>query len=295
MIDEEVRSLLKFPIINAGKTGPIMEKRLKNIEFIRNINRDRLENGTKERRLLIKETEKGESIYIQYPGKETRPQRTYPKPWDFRPKIFFKENDESHKDMTFQDIWDIIVDISKDLSPDDKVEVLEILGVLFYRMGHMLDHKMVKGYKTKSIDITIDMNKKESATFESLETMPEYYQYDPDKRVIDYLSNNYDISWDAMSLECFLIYNELLTWNEDCKYYYIKCVYNDDDWSNEAGRINTTLTHMNIISFLLGRQNISRLCMGFSRPPSGVSGLTKKEIMEYFKDFLVDDERLFKY
>jgi len=87
-----------------------------------------------------------------------------------------------------------------------------------------------------------------------------------------------------MSLDAFLRYNELLAWNEDCKYHY-RSVESGKGWIQGVGRVNNLLTHISVIGFALGDVRLSEMLMRFVRM-YGVSPATWKEIRLICGDFL---------
>ncbi len=85
-------------------------------------------------------------------------------------------------------------------------------------------------------------------------------------------------NWGGMSLEAFLQYNDILAWNEDCKYYYImREVKHQNAWINDTGRINTILTHIRILGLIMGEVKPSTVMTGFYQR-RGVSPADKEEI-----------------
>ena len=46
------------------------------------------------------------------------------------------------------------------------------------------------------------------------------------------------------------------------------------------GRTNTLLTFTHVISVLLGKVSLAKLCGSFSRPPSGMAPITDKDARE---------------
>jgi hypothetical protein len=74
-----------------------------------------------------------------------------------------------------------------------------------------------------------------------------------------------------MSLEAFLFYNELLVWNEDCKYHY-----KDTDW--KKGRVNTLLSHIRILGYMLEEVRLSDIFDGFARQ-QGISPASNDEVI----------------
>lgn len=287
---DNINNFLKFPLSKSGKTSPSYDKRLANIFWIRNLDRVGLEYGKKERQLLIYETDAGEKIFIQYPGKESLKKGDYKKPWDFRPKVYIERSLSWLEDMSFLGIWDIMNDNFKKILDSNKIEVFEAIAVLFYRMAFMIDHLKSDKLDTKYIELSFENGIEKEAKNPKLLKLPSFYKYSPNRELLDYLENKCRTIWGCLSLEGFLFYNELLTWNEDCKYYYRNVVIKKKkDWIGATGRVNTALTHMRIISFLLGYVPLSRVCMGFSRG-RGVSPIENKEVQEYFKDYIISGE-----
>jgi len=127
-------------IHSAGKRQAWTSKRTKNISWIQNLttqNTAGLRFQNKERLLLLAKTTAKESIYIQYPGKESVEDRKYPRPWDFRPKLKMT-NGEFAKDLSFYDIWDTIYQNMNDKRIPRQYGA--VLGLMFYRMAYMCDH-----------------------------------------------------------------------------------------------------------------------------------------------------------
>jgi len=284
---DNINNFLKFPLSKSGKTSPSYNKRLNNIFWIRDLNRVGLGYKKNERQLLIHETDAGEEIFIQYPGKESSKEGDNKRPWDFRPRVYIKKSLSWLDDMSFMDVWDVINDNYKKIIDVNKEEVFRIIAVLFYRMAFLIDHIESGKFDTKYIDLSFEDNiEKETKSPESLE-LTSFYKYSPNKDLLDYLERKCPTIWGGLSIEGFLFYNELLTWNEDCKYYYRNVVVKrNNDWIGTTGRINTALTHMRIISLLLDYIPFSRICMGFSRG-RGVSPITNKEVKEYFEDYII--------
>jgi len=81
-----------------------------------------------------------------------------------------------------------------------------------------------------------------------------------------------------MSFEGFLFYNELLVWNEDCKYYYRNYhVRNDGKWISTTGRVNTLLSHIRILGYILNEVRLSDIFDGFAKQ-QGISPATNDEV-----------------
>jgi hypothetical protein len=80
-----------------------------------------------------------------------------------------------------------------------------------------------------------------------------------------------------VSLEGYLLYNDLLVQNEDCKYYYRDTVDKGKDWNFKTGRINTLLSHISVIEYLQGSITFSEIMMRFQRG-MGVAPLPFKNL-----------------
>ena len=289
---EEIENILSFSISKSGKTSPSYQKRLTNILWIRDLDRTGFEYRKKERQLLVHVTDIGEKFFIQYPGKESLGEDNS-KPWDFRPKVYIEKNKTWLEDKSFLDIWDIIYDNFKKILDSNKVEVFRTIAVMFYRMAFMLDHIRLEELDTEYIDLTFEDGIEKEANEPTMLKLPSFHKYNPKKEVLDYLENKCRTIWGGLSLEGFLFYNDLLTWNEDCKYYYRGTVIKKKkDWIGPIGRINTSLTHMMVISFILEYVQFSKVCAGFSRS-RGVSPISNKEVQEHYKDFISASKELF--
>jgi len=291
--EKEIKKKIKFSISRSGKASPSYEKRLTNIQWVRDLNRGELLYSKKERQLLIHETDIGEKIFIQYPGKESSREDDNKKPWDFRPKVYIEKRLTWLQDMSFLDIWDIMDANFKKILDSNKIEVFKTVAILFYRMAFMIDHVESDRFNTEYMDLSIEGGiEKEVSKHKSLE-LPSFYKYNPNKEVLGYLEDRCRTIWGGLSLEAFLFYNDILTWNEDCKYYYRNFIVKDKkDWIGPVGRVNTSLTHMMVVSYFLGYVTFSKVCNGFSRG-RGVSPMTNKDVKEYYKEFIFDSEGLF--
>lgn len=231
-----------------------VEKRMRNVLSFAGLDRTNLIFSQKERRLLLHETNCGEKIYIQYPGKETvskSPDKI--RPWDFRPKLLLPSG-EFLKDLSFPNIWDDLADMH-----DADGEVLSILASLFFRMAFM------EGF----------IERTESCSFYDFE-VTSGRQYNQGMISFSWYKPNLpmDIIRDIQhiigpirgaSLEAYLIYNDLLVQNEDCKYYYRDVEIRHDDWNSKVGRHNTLLSHISVIEYLQGRITFSEIMSRFQR------------------------------
>ena len=90
-------------------------------------------------------------------------------------------------------------------------------------------------------------------------------------------------SWAGMSFEAFLHYNSLLAWNEDSKCY----AKFKEDWSasDPRGRINTLLTHVRVIGFIIDEVRPSDLLGGFASQ-RGMSAAENAEVKRICSPFV---------
>lgn len=272
----KIRCALKTEIQKAGKTSPTMKLRLSNIQWIAKLPRKGLAYEKKERQLLIHTTLSGEKIFIQYPGKESIRKDDKKRPWDFRPVLYTQMSNEHHKDMSFGDIWDSIFKTAAKIRRKNKKETLRMFATLLYRMAFMLDHEEIKTFNTQYRDVTYKRDNVGKVSIKRKKKLPPVFKYKPNKQVLDYISKSCP-RWGEMSLEAFLFYNELLAWNEDCKYYYRNhYIKKNKEWINEKGRVNTLLTSIRILGYLLEEISLPDLIGRFSM---GISPAFKKEIV----------------
>ena len=75
------------------------------------------------------------------------------------------------------------------------------------------------------------------------------------------------------SLEAYLLYNDLLVQNEDCKYYYRDTFEKNVKWDSKIGRRNTLLTHLSVIEYIQGNAKFSAIMNRFQRG-RGVAPIT---------------------
>jgi len=277
----------------AGKTSPTMNPRLSNIKWIKKLSRKGLSYQKKERQLLVHTTDMGERIFIQYPGKESRThnknrkerKKTAIRPWDFRPILYISGNVEPHEDMSFGMMWATIFETANKLTRKNKKETLRVLATLLYRMAFMLDHVELKIFKTQIRDVTYKKNGKTKFSRKVGKTLPRLFKYKPNKQVLDYIAEKCP-QWGEMSFEGFLFYNELLAWNEDCKYYYQKNHAKDTvKWIDKTGRVNTLLSHIRILGYMLGEVPLSDIFDGFARQ-KGISPAPNDEITRICRGFI---------
>ena len=224
-------------------------------------------------------TESGEIVGFKYPEKESNLSNSKVFKYDFRPKVLL-QNGKYADDLTFYQIWDALYQNIPNTN-----EGCALLGVIFYRMAYMVDY-----VNHAPISIETSNNFKYSdfpekgylgINFQSLKT---------------YLGDwAFNSQWAGMSFEAFLHLNDLLALNEDVKYWYRAENFAIDSktgkpkgWKADAvGRVNTMLTHLNVIGFHSGKINFASLIDKFSRS-KGVCPVVKKDAVSICAPFLID-------
>jgi len=289
----QVINTLGTKLQRTGKKAPVTKLRMANIQWIQNLQRKGLAYQKKERQLLIHTTNSGERIFIQYPGKESRThkkngkerKKTAIRPWDFRPILYISGNVEPHEDMSFGTMWAAIFETPNKLTRKNKKETLRVLATLLYRMAFMIDHEEIKTFNTQYRDVTYKRDNVGKVSIKRKKKLPPVFKYKPNQQVLDYISKNCP-RWGDMSLEAFLFYNELLVWNEDCKYYYRNYRVRDDaKWIASTGRINILLSHIRILGYILGDISLSDIFDGFAKQ-RGISPASNDEVACICRDFV---------
>ena len=241
------------------------ERRLVNIEAFSELDRKPpLKFGEIERFLLFFTSDAGEEVYIKYPGKESAREKNR-RPLDFRPAIKFPDGTWL-KNLSFGDIWDDITDLH---SQDQ--QTLSELAALFFRMAYMVDTVMVEEILPYvDVDIATDtIINNGTLTFR-------HYAPTFSREIMNHLSKKIG-SVRGISLEAYLIYNDLLVQNEDCKYFYRNQTETPDkEWNYKNGRLNTLLSHISVIEYLQGKITFSEITMRFQRG-MGVAPVTNAD------------------
>lgn len=150
------------------------------------------------------------------------------------------------KEIDFDGSFDHVFNFFQYVSKTD-MRALEILGCLFFRNAYLLDHDA-------------NMN------------------YAPPQEAIDYL-NKVIPTFEGISTEAYLHYLEMIAWNEDIKYHTLGY-----DVHTGIGRRNNMLTYVHIITILMGKGSLSKLCSQFSRPPVGVSPVSLTLAQQVFSE-----------
>lgn len=177
-------------------------------------------------------------------------------------KDVYTEKNELMPDLAFPDIWDDLSDIHT-----ENPEALQALAAVLFRMAYM------EGYDKETRTCYFDdinpeteqiVNKgKVDITFYSPRFHPE---------IIEALQDEIGCIRGA-SLEAYLLYNDLLVQNEDCKYYYRDTFEKNVKWDSKIGRRNTLLTHLSVIEYIQGNAKFSAIMNRFQRG-RGVAPIT---------------------
>lgn len=264
---DNVREAIKVTIPRTRPYSLSQTQKIENINSFDNLDRDGLVYGATEKRVLLYNTQCGEKIYMQYPGKEsTREGNRFP--LDARP-VLKKADGTFAPDMDFKRIWDIIDAIGNAYQRD-----MDILATIFLRIAYMLEYQNNNlQYECETIDIAANS----VIDCQSINLVWNSLSLNSD--VIETLNDRFGI-FEGISLEAFLYYNDLLAQNEDCKYHYLQGVR----WNISTGRINNCLSHLTVISHLRGKMGISELIDRFQR--TGVAPLPQSRFSDACGDLV---------
>ena len=153
------------------------------------------------------------------------------------------------------------------------MEPARALATLFYRIAFLVDHEYDYGFESPTR--LIDDTDQPLGNLER-EGYPPLLRYEPPKDAVRELSKSIP-RLGGMSLEAFLHYNNLMAWNEDCKYYYRDTDGGQVDWDwPRTGRINTLLTHISVRGVITGEIKFSTMMDKFQRG-RGVAPVTGSE------------------
>lgn len=259
-VDEyEIVSELRFEVSN-DETEREQEYYIKmeNIKAFLSIDRRGLQNGKNERRLLMYRTKSNESVYIQYPGKESTDayQRLKSKnimnPYDFRPELQVCNGELIAKLSIKQ-----IINVLSAYIPIIGNNKTHILAAIIICMAYMKSYQPVSKkfskynilYDSVGNEYLMELDEqKEDMRLNYLHWSLQFHSYIekwPKLKV-----PNRDLSSSIeISLEGFLYYLELLAQQEDCKYYYLSSSKKKMARSS-VGKKNNLLTIVNIINII---------------------------------------------
>ncbi len=188
---------------NAIKTSGVnFKKRVKNIKFFAALDRTELEYGVNEKNPEVFSIGT-ESVSIKYPGKETKGWNL----WDFRPIL--KVGEKTIKNLSFGDIWRAIDKFVNSIPDISKQEASILLARILYKVTYFNTHTETNNeiyYADENINplsntLYVFDKTKLSESEQSL------------------FSHSIEVDGENISLESFIVYNDLLCSNEDSKYF----------------------------------------------------------------------------
>lgn len=266
---DELKDTVNFEYSKNTVLKESKELREFNVLSFNALSREKLEYENIERRLCLYETQKGEKIYIQYPGKESADRKQI-MPLDFRPELQMV-NGDFISDVSFGDIWDILSEIGK-----EQKKVLPFIASIILRMGYMHGYTKEKGlYSYHDIDITknqITAEGKLELEWYSL-TLPEDTWFTLNDRIGEIRLTDKEV----FSFEGFIKLLDLLFQNEDCKYYYKNVVLDGKtNYKFTNGRTQSSEANLLIINHLQDYTKLSELLNAFQKS-RGVPGFKKQD------------------
>ena len=165
-------------------------------------------------------------------------------PNDMRPYIFKNNLPQEQQVASFTDIFNELQKLGR-----ANEEALELIACLLFRSAYMIDHR---------------------------EISPSIWRYEIPNEIIDAITEKLPTA-DGVPMKVFLHFLDALAWNEDVKYHTLGF-----DVRLGYGRRNNLLTCVNLIGVLLNRVPISKFAGSFSRPPVGISDISKREALTIF-------------
>ena len=270
---EEIIKRLQTEISKDAKKAS-RQKKDHNINTLSQLSREGLSFGKRERRVFLGKTSAGEKVYIQYPGKESARQDDKVRPWDFRPKVQLT-NGKFIDDISFKDIWNDLIDLH-----ENDPEMLPIIATVLYRLAMLTDHELVfEGCEYTDIDQSGNAIEKGKIDIE-------HYRYSPGQDILDYLGERIG-EIRGVSLEAYLLINDYLAQNEDCKYYYRDVVRDKGAWDGKIGRYNNLMTHIMIIAYLEKKVKFTDVTDQFQRM-RGVAPIPESKLPDVSDGLIID-------
>lgn len=271
------------PSLSKEVKSQAIDKRISNIQFIYNIDRDDLVYGEKERQMLFANYINNEYVLIQYPGKEASQNANFIRPFDFRPKLILTDGSYLN-DLSFGDIWDCLFNLFK--SSND-AKLLKLLACEFYRIAFMIDYTCIDSKKASFNVYNVSSDYKFEYTHVNDNPV---YIYTPNNLVINKLKE-FSPTILGASWESFFMYNDLLALNEDCKYFFNELSKTGNTDLAEKyirkgiGRPNTMLSHICVLAVMLGELPLTKLLQSFVRN-RGVAPMTAKDLNIFLEDYM---------
>ena len=273
----------RLKVQSNGKMSEASARRKTNISFIEGLSLTDLAFEKREILFFLYETKAKEHVCLQYPGKESKEteKRKNINLRDFRPKII--KNGAYGRDLRFGEVWGSFFDLLKKHTIKDKdfLKAIDYLIILLYKSAYLMDFKE---YKTLSIKASIV----ESGVIKKPKEVKIYkpvllYDIEMHREMISFIQNKIG-NLCGMSIEAFILYNDILGWNEDFKYYQ-RGLAKGKEWSNGTGKPNTLLTHISILGYIRGELKMADILSRFVRT-RGVSVPTGRELEKLFEDYI---------
>lgn len=228
-----------------------------NIAAFFSIDRTGLANKQKEHMLLMYRSLAGETIYIEYPGKESTPEFASSGPdkllnsYDFRPELYLADGTLIAR-LSFSDIAKAIQDYHYRISERQ----MQLFASMLIKMAIMDGYSYYKDEHPR-YQVTFDNGIREVSPVPSLslgryylslssglkKTLAQWPQLSVPNR-----SYNCQV---PISIEGLLYYIDSLAQQEDCKYYYLSQKRGRMQMPVGIGRVNSILTIVNVIYHLL--------------------------------------------
>lgn len=165
-------------------------------------------------------------------------------PNDMKPVVFLDNVLLQNKVASFTDIFDELYNLHH-----TSHVASELMACLLFRSAYMIDHE---------------------------EISEGIWRYKPPIEVVNKISESIP-EINGMPVIVFLNFLDALAWNEDTKYHTLGY-----DVTKDTGRRNNLLTCVNVIGVLLNKVKLSTFAGSFSRPPSGISAIPRKEAFRCF-------------
>jgi len=187
------------------------------------------------------------------------------------------------KDLSFGDVWDFFFNLLKKNSIQDKdfLKALDYLIVLFYKSAYLIDFKEYS--KPQFLTSEVVEGKISDTKMVNYYSPVLLYDVEMHRKMINYIQQKFGNVY-GMSIEAFVLYNDILGWNEDYKYYSI-WVEKGKQWAGGIGKPNNLLTHINILGYIRNEFNIGEILNGFSRT-RGVSAPANKNLAALFEKYI---------
>ncbi len=262
LTNADLRDNLSVRIPRATPYAPTLAIKDENIDSFNALPRTGLAYDEIENRLLLYNSKDDEKIYIYYPGLISIANTPFPN--DFRP-VLIDKNGKRMPDLDFKKIWNVLHDIAVNHKYD-----IDVLSILFLRMAYMIGYEHISDDYTLE---TLDIKKNSRLSSSSIKFTWNKLVFPDD--VIETLNDKFGAVTDnKVSFEAFLYYNDLLLQNEDCK--YSQAVDKSGRRKTTSGRINTALTHLEILAYLNDGIGLSDLLSSFTNS-RGIAPLSQSK------------------